>query len=70
MYDFETIHMKGSRNPSDYLSRHSTLEEIENDRAEEYVNFLTLNCVPKAMTLDGKEKPQHKDKIFQCIAYI
>ena len=53
-YDFEVIHTKGSDNPSDYLSRHTSL--IGNDKqdniAEEYVNFITSFAVPKAMTLE------------------
>ena len=52
-YDFEVQHTKGNKNPSDYLSRHTSLvgDNKQSTMAEEYVNLLTSSAVPKAMTL-------------------
>ena len=52
-YDFEVQHAKGNENPSDYLSRHTRLvgDNKQSTMAEEYVNLLTSQAVPKAMTL-------------------
>ena len=69
-YDFKAVHTEGSRNPSDYLSRHSSLKERENTIAEEYVNFLSSNAVPKAMTLKGIQQATTQDKTLQCVAYL
>ena len=42
-----------SDNTSDYMSRHPTQHKSDqNTIAEEYVNFITSNAVPKAMTLE------------------
>ena len=69
-YDFKAVHTEGSRNPSDYLSRHSSLKERENTIAEEYINFLSSNAVPKAMTLKGIQQATTQDKTPQCVAYL
>ena len=70
-YDFEVIHTAESRNPSDHLSRHSNLEEeLRNSLAEEYVNFLSVNAVPKAITLDEIQKATTPDKTLQCVIHL
>ena len=69
-YKFEAVHTEGSRNPSDYLSRHSSLQERENTIAEEYINFLSSNAVPKAMTLKGIQQAMTQDKTLQCVAHL
>jgi hypothetical protein len=53
-YNFHVIHTKGSQNPSDFLSRHTTLKEQKclATMAEDYINLLSLHAVPKAMTLE------------------
>jgi transposase InsO family protein len=69
-YDFEVLHMNGSRNPSDFLSRHPTKEEARNVLAEEYVQFLSFHAVPKAMTLDEIKEETARDITLQCVAYL
>ena len=64
-YEFEAIHTRGSCNPSDYLSRHSSLEESENT-----VNFLSVNAVPKAMTLQEIQQATAQDKTLQRVAHL
>jgi len=49
-YNFEVRHTRGSKSPSDYLSRHTspTSGERQATMAEEYVDFLISHAVPKA----------------------
>lgn len=67
-YDFEAVHMRGIHNPSDFLSRHSIQEAVRSrSLAEEYVHFLTVNAVPKAMTLEEIKSAVKQDKTLQCV---
>ena len=52
-YTFKIIHKSGASNPADYLSRHPTNENKRKQEkmTEQYINFITQNSVPKAMTL-------------------
>ena len=52
---------------SDYLSRHSSLREEDTTLAEEYVNFISSNAVPKAMTLAEIQHATTQDKTLQCV---
>ena len=69
-YDFEIVHTEGSQNPSDFLSRHSSLnaDDQQDTLAEEYVNFLALAAVPKAMTLAEIQEATAQDITMQCSA--
>ena len=71
-YDFEVVHTKGSDNPSDYLSRHTSLtsNDKQDKMAEEYVNFVTSFAVPKAMTLDEIKQATAEDVTLQYLAYL
>ena len=69
-YDFEAIHTGGNCNPSDYLSRHSSLREEDTTLAEEYVNFISSNAVPKAMTLAEIQHATTQDKTLQCVIHL
>jgi len=62
----------GSQNPWDYLSRHVDEQgETQGSRlAENYVNFLSLNAVPKAMTLEEAQQATTRDKTVQCVVYL
>ncbi|CAB3991864.1 Retrovirus-related Pol poly from transposon [Paramuricea clavata] len=52
-YTFKIIYKSGASNPADYLSRHPTNESKRKQEkmTEQYINFITQNSVPKAMTL-------------------
>ena len=63
-------HTQGSQNPSDYLSRHSIPREERRLLAEEYVNFLASNAVPKAMTLPEVQLATKQDKTLQCVFWL
>ena len=71
-YDFEIVHTEGSQNPSDFLSRHSSLndDDKQGTLAEEYVNFLTSAAVPKAMTLAEIQEATAQDVTMQCLANL
>ena len=51
-YDFTICYKPGSNNPADYLSRHPVQLAKSKSIAEEYINFIASNAVPKAMTRD------------------
>lgn len=57
-YNYTVCYKAGKDNPADYMSRHpaqvshiSNITTVNGRRAEEYVNFVAANAVPKAMTL-------------------
>jgi transposase InsO family protein len=66
-YEFEAIHTKWSCIPSD---RHSSLEERKNTQVEEDVNFLSVNAVPKAMTLQEVQQATAQVKTLQRVAHF
>ena len=53
-YAFKIMYKSGANNPADYLSRHPTHESKRKQEkmTEQYINFVTQNSVPKAMTLE------------------
>ncbi len=67
-YDFEVVHTKGQDNPSDFLSRHPLQDTtLPNNHAEDYVNFLSQQSVPKAMTLSEIETATCNDATLQRV---
>ena len=52
-YTFKVVHMAGKTNPADVLSRLPLENQPFRERniAEEYINYVTVNAVPKAITL-------------------
>ena len=70
-YDFTVCYKPGSNNPADYLSRHPVQLAKSKPIAEEYVNFITSNAVPKAMTRDEIRDETNKDltmqKLKECL---
>ena len=70
-YDFTVCYKPGSNNPADYLSRHPVQLAKSKSIAEEYVNFIASNAVPKAMTRDEVRDEINKDltmqKLKECL---
>ena len=60
-YEFKVIYKPGTANPTDYLSRHPIKEYNKNNLAEAYVNFITKNAIPKAMTIEEIQSETEKD---------
>ena len=72
-FDFNVVYTSGANNASDFLSRHpssSDAARVQEDVAEEYVNFLTAHAVPKAMTLKEIKEETKKDEILQELVKI
>ena len=57
-HDYSVRHIKKEKNPSDYLSRHPSQNVTEDEVkvAEEYVKFISIIVVPKAMSLADIQK--------------
>ena len=53
-YDFSVVYKSGASNPADYMSRHPTKASVSAQEkiTEEYVQFLAMNAVPKAMSME------------------
>ena len=65
-YSFKVVYKPGSNNPADYLSRHPTRTSLKQQKmTEEYVDYLTHNCVLRAMTLEEIKIATDADKILK-----
>ena len=65
-YSFKVVYKPGSNNPTDYLSRHPTRTSLKQQKmTEEYVDYLTHNCVPRAMTLEEIKIATDADKLLK-----
>ncbi|CAC5395689.1 unnamed protein product [Mytilus coruscus] len=55
-YDFDVKYKSGKSNAADYMSRHPNINEANRtdhyDVAEEFVNYISENAIPKAMTIE------------------
>ena len=53
-YAFKVVYKSGTNNPADYLSRHPTNESKRKQEkmTKQYINFVTQNSIPKAMSLN------------------
>ncbi len=67
-YSFKVVYKPGSTNPADYLSRHPIKPSYKQQRmTEEYVNFIALNSVPKAMTIEEIIKATDEDQVLKGV---
>ncbi|KAK3720930.1 hypothetical protein QZH41_014537, partial [Actinostola sp. cb2023] len=68
-YDYQLIYRPGKDdNPADFMSRHpDTPDQVERSIAEEYVNYVCNNAVPKAMTLQEIKVQTKKDPELQTL---
>ena len=59
---------KDAENPADFMSRHPNLQAtVERNVADEYVNYVCTNAVPKAMTLQEIQAETEKDSTLQSL---
>ena len=51
---FNIVHMAGKTNPADVLSQLPLENQLFQERniAEEYINYVTINAVPKTFTFE------------------
>lgn len=74
-YNFHVIYKKGTANEADYLSRHPVNTQArttdEERMADDYVNYIVNNTVPKSMTLQEIKDATLSDtilkKVQECI---
>ena len=68
-YQFTTVHMAGKTNRADVLSRLPLNNQPFQERniAEEYINYVTMNAVPKALTLDEIASETKADPLLQQV---
>ena len=68
-YQFNIMHMAGKTNPADVLSRLPLENQPFRERniAEEYINYVTTNAVPKALTLQEIARATKADPILQQV---
>ena len=74
-YDFKLTYQPGKTNPADYMSRHPLAStksaSREQKMAEEYVNLITSNAVPRSLSLDEIEHETQNDGALQeCMRAI
>ena len=72
-YNFRIVYTKGNKNPSDFLCHHTNFtepkrEEVKEVMAEDYINFLSLHAVPRAMTLKEQWEATKADKTLQQLS--
>jgi hypothetical protein len=68
-YHFNVQYQSGSDNPADFMSRHalpSSPTSHEERCAEEYVNFVSMHAVPKALTLEEIKEAIKADTTLQA----
>ena len=59
---------KDAENPADFMSRHpNTRANNKRNEADEYVNYVCKNAVPKAMTLDDIKSETKEDPVLQSL---
>ena len=68
-YRFKIQHVPGPENPADVVSRLPLPHQphVEQSIAEEYINYVATNAVPKAMTLAEIEKASLADPLLQRV---
>jgi len=66
-YNFKVKYRAGSQMISDYCSRHPIQEQIPDSVAEDYVNFLASNTVPKSLNLSEVARATQKDCVIECV---
>ena len=69
-YNCQLIYRPGrdAENPADFVSRHpSSTASEEQSVAEDYVNYVCTNAVPKAMTLEEIKQETKRDAEMQAV---
>ena len=71
-YNYEIIYRPGKddANPADFISRHpDKATPFPDNIAENYVNYLCNNIIPKAMTLSEVQKETKNDSTLQKLSH-
>ncbi|XP_065060965.1 uncharacterized protein K02A2.6-like [Rhopilema esculentum] len=66
-YCFKVIYKPGKDNPADFMSRHPTTVSVKENMADEYVRYITINAIPKAMTIEEVQRETERDGTLQAV---
>ena len=66
-YNFDVEHRPGKYNPADYLSRNPISPAEESSIAEEYVNYLIGEMLPKSITREEMVEATKVDEILESL---
>ena len=73
-YKTKIIYKPGADNPADYMSRHPDPKQSQNpshlSRVDAYINFVTTNAVPPAVTLQEVKDATAADETLQSLARV
>ena len=71
-YDYTVVYEPGASNPADYLSRHpSAGTSVTMPNAEEHINYVVDNAVPKSVDIDEISTSTSGDPVLQmCMKAI
>ena len=72
-YKFRVVYRPGASNPADYMSRHPVSKPTtpgHKSRVDAYVNFVTTNATPNAVTLQEIQDATAKDQTLQSLARV
>ena len=68
-YKFKVIYIRGKNNVADSLSRLMKMNEkgVQQTDTEDFVKFVTLNAVPKAMSVSEIEHESANDSVLKRV---
>ena len=66
-YQYNLVYIKGKTNAADYLSRHPTNCNIEDNSSEHYLKYITTNATPKACNLEDIKLATQQDEELQAV---
>ena len=73
-YKVKVVYKPGADNPADYMSRHPDFKQSKTpgrlSRVDAYVNFVTTNAVPPAITLEEIKDATAADETLQTLAKV
>ena len=66
-YNFTVMYKPGKDNPADFMSRHPAVFNTNENMGDQYVKYITINAIPKAMTIEEVQKETEKDETLQAV---
>ena len=66
-YELKVVYKPGKGNPADFMSRHPVGEGKTKNVAENYVNFIVENTLPKTLTFDQVCNASRADPAFNLV---
>ena len=66
-YCFKVIYKPRKDIAADFMSRHPTQVSVKENMADEYVRYITINAIPKAMTIEEVERETEKDETLRAV---